>query len=85
MEISKNLRKTPHASTKIKRFVFRPKKCPLGRIFGAQTTSAWTTVEIECAALTSAYDRNNSGGKASLKRHKSLEITTDTQDVRKFY
>ena len=39
----------------------------------------------ECAALTSSFDRNNSDGKASLKRKKSPETTTDTQDVSKCY
>ena len=39
----------------------------------------------ECAALTSSLDRNNSDGKASLKRKKSPETTTDTQDVSKCY
>ena len=40
----------------------------------------------ECAALTSSFDRNNSDhGKARLKRQKSPETTTDTQDVSKFY
>ena len=39
----------------------------------------------ECAALTSSSDRNNSDGKASLKRKKSPETTTDTQDVNKCY
>ena len=58
---------------------------PIGSIFGAQTTFACTTVEIECAALTSSFDRNNSDGKASLKRKKSPENTTDTQDVSKCY
>ena len=58
---------------------------PIGRIFGAHTTSAWTTVEIGVCSLTSSFDRNNSDGKASLKRQKSLETTTDTQDASKFY
>ena len=39
----------------------------------------------ECAALTPSFDRNNSDGKASLKRKKSPETTTDTQDVSKCY
>ena len=39
----------------------------------------------ECAALTSSFDRNNSDGKARLKRQKSPETTTDTQGMRKFY
>ena len=39
----------------------------------------------ECAALTSSFDRNNSDDKASLKRKKSPETTTDTQDVSKCY
>ena len=39
----------------------------------------------ECAALTSSFDRNNSDGKASLKRKKSPETTTDTQDASKCY
>ena len=30
---------------------------------------------------TKSSDTNNSDGKASLKRQKSLESTTDTQDV----
>ena len=38
----------------------------------------------ECAALTSSFDRNNSDGKASFKRQKSPETTTDTQDASKF-
>ena len=29
--------------------------------------------------------RNNTDGKASLKRQKSPETTTDTQDLSKFY
>ena len=39
----------------------------------------------ECVALTSSFDRINSDGKASLKRKKSPETTTDTQDARKCY
>ena len=58
---------------------------PIGRIFGAHTTSAWTTVEIGVCSLTSSFDRNNSDGKTSLKRQKSLETTTETQDASKFY
>ena len=62
------------------------RKMPIGRIFGAQTTSAWTAKsKSECAALTSSFDRNNSDGKARLKRQKSPETTTDTQDVSNFY
>ena len=38
-----------------------------------------------CSALTSSLDRSNSDGKASLKRQKPPETTTDTQDVSKFY
>ena len=34
---------------------------------------------------TSSFDRNSSDGKASLKRKKSPETTTDTQDVSKCY
>ena len=58
---------------------------PIGRIFGAQTTPRRQRSKSECAALTLSFDRNNSDGKASLKRQKSPEITTDTQDVSKFY
>ena len=58
---------------------------PIGRIFGAQTTPRRQRSKSECAALTLSFDRNNSDGKASLKRQKSPEITTDTQDVIKFY
>ena len=36
----------------------------------------------ECAAWTSYFDRINSDGKASLKRKKSPEVTTDTHDAR---
>ena len=36
------------------------RKMLIGRNFGVQTTSAWTTVEIGGAALTSSFDRNNS-------------------------
>ena len=39
----------------------------------------------ECAALTSYFDRINSDGKASLKRKKSPETTTDTHDASKCY
>ena len=39
----------------------------------------------ECAALTSSFDTNNGDGQASLKRRRSPEIITDTQDVSKFY
>ena len=39
----------------------------------------------EWAALTSSFDMNKSDGKASLKRQKSPETMTDTQDVSKFY
>ena len=39
----------------------------------------------ECAALNSSFDRNNSDGKANLKRKKSPETTTDTQDASKCY
>ena len=39
----------------------------------------------ECAALTSSFDMDNSDGKASLKRQKSPETTTDTQGMSKFY
>ena len=42
-------------------------------------------LKSECAALTSSLDRNNSDGKASFKRQKSPETTTDTQDASKFY
>ena len=31
------------------------------------------------------YNRNNSDGKARLKRQRMPETTTDTQDVSKFY
>ena len=31
------------------------------------------------------YNRNNSDGKASLKRQRTPETTTDTKDVSKFY
>ena len=34
---------------------------------------------------TLSYDRNSSDGEASLKRQKSPETTTDTQDVSKYY
>ena len=34
---------------------------------------------------TKSLDRNNNDGKASLKRKKSPETTTDTQDVSKCY
>ena len=40
---------------------------------------------LECAALTSSFDRINSDGKASLKRKKSPETTTDTQDKSKCF
>ena len=39
----------------------------------------------ECVALTSSFDRINTDGKASLKRKKSPDTTTDTQDARKCY
>ena len=39
----------------------------------------------ECAALTSYFDRNNSDGKAGLKRKKSPETTTDIWDASKSY
>ena len=39
----------------------------------------------ECAALTSSFDRNNSDGKASLKRPRTPETTTDARGVSKFY
>ena len=39
----------------------------------------------ECEALTSSFDRNNSDGKATLKQQKTLETTTETQDVSKCY
>ena len=58
---------------------------PIGSIFGAQTTSAWTASKSECEALTSSFDKDNSDGKASLKRQKSPETTTDTQGMSKFY
>ena len=35
--------------------------------------------------LTSSFDMDNSDGKASLKRQKSPETTTDTQGMSKFY
>ena len=63
----------------------RPKKMPIGRIFGAQTTSRGQRSKSECAALTSSFDRNNNDGKTSLKRQKSPETTMDTPDVSKFY
>ena len=34
---------------------------------------------------TSSFDMDNSDGKASLKRQKSPETTTDTQGISKFY
>ena len=63
------------------------RKMPIGRIFGAQTTctSARTTVETGVCSLDFVFCRNDSEGKASLKRQKSPETTTDTQDVSKFY
>ena len=39
---------------------------------------------LECAALTSSFDVDNSDGKASLKQQKSLETSTDTQGMSKF-
>ena len=33
----------------------------------------------------SSFDMDNSDGKASLKRQKSPETTTDTQGMNKFY
>ena len=39
----------------------------------------------ECEALTSSFDRNNSDGKATLKQQKTLETTTETQDLSKCY
>ena len=44
-----------------------------------------TYLKSECAALTSSFDMDNSDGKASLKRQKSPETTTDTQGMSKFY
>ena len=35
--------------------------------------------------LTSSFDMDNSDGKASLKRQKSSETTTDTRGMSKFY
>ena len=63
------------------------RKMPIGRIFGAQTTctSARTTVETGVCSLDFVFCKNDSEGKASLKRQKSPETTTDTQDVSKFY
>ena len=59
------------------------RKIPMGRILGAQTNN-W---KLECPALSSSYNKNNnnSDGKTSLKRQRSPETTTDTQDVGKFY
>ena len=40
------------------------------------------TTKSKCAALTSSHNRNNSDGKASLKRQRTPGTT---QDVSKFY
>ena len=39
----------------------------------------------EVKALTSSFDMDNSDGKASLKRQKSPETTTDTQGMSKLF
>ena len=39
----------------------------------------------KCAALTSSSNRNDSDGKVSLNRQRTLETTRDTEDVSKFY
>ena len=63
------------------------RKMPIGGVFGAQTTSRGQRSKSECVALTSSFDfdRKKSDGKENLKRQKSPETTTDTQDVSKFY
>ena len=40
---------------------------------------------VVLTSLTSSFDMDNSDGKASLKRQKSPETTTDTQGMSKFY
>ena len=57
---------------------------PIGRIFEAQTISAWIKVEIGVCSLDFVFDRNNNG-RTSLKRQKSPEITADLHDVNKFH
>ena len=47
--------------------------------------SCYTTKSLKCTALTSSYKRNNSDGKASVKRQRTPETTTDTKDVSKLY
>ena len=36
-------------------------------------------------SMSSSFDMDNSDGKASLKRQKSPETTTDTQGMRRFH
>ena len=60
-------------------------KCRSGGFSGRKPPPRGQRSISECAVLTLSFDKNNSDGKASLKRQKSPEITTDTQDVIKFY
>ena len=57
----------------------------LERFSGCKPLPRGQRSKSERATLTSSFDRNNSDGKACLKRQKSPETTTDTPDVSKFY
>ena len=61
--------------------------CPLkkNKVFLLCARVDWCDVCTDFTNVIKVDDVNNSDGKASLKRQKSPENTTDTQGMSKFY
>ena len=54
-------------------------------VFSLCARVGWCDVCTDFTNVIKVDDVNNSDGKASLKRQKSPETTTDTQGMSKFY
>ena len=61
------------------------RKCRSGGFSVRKSPPRGQRSKSECAAATSSIGGNNGDGKASLKRKKSPETTTETHDVGRCY